>query len=72
MLLEAAAYYLIEDWEGITFREIINGKVVETEQGYSQENAAKLLNMGDLGTVVWMFVLDKATKMQDEINAPLS
>lgn len=69
LLLEAAAYYLIEDWDGITFREIINGKVVETEQGYSQENAAKLLNMGDLGTVVWMFVLDKATKMQDEINA---
>lgn len=68
LLLEAVAYHLIEDWDGISFREIVNGKAVDTEQGYSPGNAAKLLNMGDIGSIVWMFVLDKATKMQEEIN----
>lgn len=64
LLLEAAACHLIADWKGITFVE--NDK--EVEVGYSPENATKLLNMGDIGPIIWMFVKDQANKIQIEAN----
>ena len=64
LLLEAAACHLIADWKGITFAE--NDK--EVEVGYSPENATKLLNMGDIGPIIWMFVKDQANKIQIEAN----
>ena len=64
LLLEAAACHLIADWKGITFVE--NDK--EVEVGYSPENATKLLNMGDIGPIIWMFVKDQASKIQIEAN----
>lgn len=64
LLLEAAACHLIADWKGITFVENDN----EVEVGYSPENATKLLNMGDIGPIIWMFVKDQANKIQIEAN----
>lgn len=68
LLLEAAACHLIADWEGITFVE--DGE--EVEVGYSPENATKLLNMGDIGPIIWMFVKDHANKIQTEANKELA
>jgi len=65
LLLEAAACHLIEDWDGVSFRE--NGK--ETEQPYTPENATKLLNMGDVGVAIWAFVKSNAEQIQLEADA---
>ncbi|MFH7808777.1 MULTISPECIES: hypothetical protein [unclassified Acinetobacter] len=64
LLLEAAACHLIEDWDGVSFRE--NGK--ETEQPCTPENATKLLNMGDIGVAIWAFVKAHAEKIQLEAD----
>lgn len=68
LLLEAAACHLIADWKGITFVE--DGE--EVEVGYSPENATKLLNMGDIGPIIWMFVKDHANKIQMDANKELA
>lgn len=65
LLLEAAACHLIEDWDGVSFRE--NGK--ETEQPCTPENATKLLNMGDIGVAIWAFVKAHAEQIQLEADA---
>ena len=65
LLLEAAACHLIEDWDGVSFRE--NGK--ETEQPCTPENATKLLNMGDVGVAIWAFVKSHAEQIQLEADA---
>ena len=64
LLLEAAACHLIEDWDGVSFRE--NSKV--TEQPCTPENATKLLNMGDIGVAIWAFVKHHAEQIQINAN----
>lgn len=65
LLLEAAACHLIEDWKGVIFSE--NGE--EAERPYTSENATKLLNMGDIGVEVWLFVRQQAEQIQLEADA---
>ena len=63
-MFEAAAYHLIEDWEGVFFSQ--NGK--EVEQKYSGEAAYKLFNEGDIGALIWLFVHNAAQEIQKEAN----
>lgn len=70
LLLEAAACHLIEDWKGVVFEEKIEGgEVIETEPEYSPENATKLLNMGDIGISIWLYVKQEAEDIQKEADA---
>jgi len=70
LLLEAAACHLIEDWKGVVFEEKIDGgEVIETEPEYSPENATKLLNMGDIGISIWLYVKQEAEDIQKEADA---
>lgn len=64
LLLEAAACHLIADWDGVVFVEDDQ----EVEPTYSPENATKLLNMGDMGLVIWAFVKTTAEQIQAEAN----
>lgn len=67
LLLEAAACHLIEDWKGVVFEEENADKeIVVTEPEYSPENATKLLNMGDIGVSIWLYVRQEAEKIQIE------
>ena len=65
LLLDAAACHLIEDWKGIA---------VPDESGepkdfiYTTENAKKLLNEGDIGPVIWLFVKSNAEEIQREAD----
>ena len=65
LLLDAAACHLIEDWKGIA---------VPDENGdpkdfiYTTENAKKLLNEGDIGPVIWLFVKSNAEEIQREAD----
>lgn len=68
LLLDAAGAHLIEDWKGVVFAEVVEGKTVETEQPYTPENASKLLNLGDIGLVIWTFIKDQAQKIQEEAD----
>ncbi|MDV7565318.1 hypothetical protein R4671_03260 [Acinetobacter baumannii] len=69
LLLEAAACHLIEDWKGVVFEEKIEGgEVIETEPEYSPENATKLLNMGDIGISIWLYVKQEAEDIQKEAD----
>ncbi|MCW8041023.1 hypothetical protein [Acinetobacter entericus] len=65
LLLEAAACHLIADWKGVVFVE--DGK--EIEPPYTLENATKLLNMGDIGWAIWMFIKVNAEKIQADSDA---
>ncbi|MEO4078961.1 hypothetical protein ABH302_10905 [Acinetobacter pittii] len=70
LLLEAAACHLIEDWKGVVFEEKIDGgEVVETEPEYSPENAVKLLNMGDIGVSIWLYIRQEAETIQKEADS---
>lgn len=62
LIIEAAACHLIEDWKKIVFVE----KGEEIEVAYTQENAIKLLSMGDIGIIIWSFVKEQADKIQKE------
>ncbi|BBU19157.1 hypothetical protein BE1S18E01_26850 [Acinetobacter sp. BEC1-S18-ESBL-01] len=69
LLLEAAACHLIEDWKGVVFEEKNAEKeIVETEPEYSPENAIKLLNMGDIGVAVWLYIRQEAENIQNEAD----
>ncbi|MDQ9890055.1 hypothetical protein [Acinetobacter pittii] len=68
LLLDAAGAHLIEDWKGVVFAEVVEGKTVETEQPYTPENASKLLNLGDIGLVIWTFIKDQAQKIQEDAD----
>ncbi|EPQ5013231.1 hypothetical protein LXD34_003896, partial [Acinetobacter baumannii] len=39
------------------------------EPEYSQENAIKLLNLGDLGIAIWLFVRQEAENIQKEADS---
>ncbi|MFH4351955.1 hypothetical protein WAJ70_22990, partial [Acinetobacter baumannii] len=39
-LMDACAAHLIEDWKGVVFAEIVDGKTVESEKPYTPENAS--------------------------------
>lgn len=70
LLLEAAACHLIEDWKGVVFEEENADKeIVVTEPEYSPENATKLLNMGDIGVSIWLYVRQEAEKIQIETDS---
>ncbi|WP_151819436.1 hypothetical protein [Acinetobacter seifertii] len=70
LLLEATACHLIEDWKGIVFGEQNEkGEIFETVPEYSSEHATKLLNDGDLGVQIWLFVLKEAEKIQKEADS---
>ncbi|NAR50105.1 hypothetical protein GPS59_14245 [Acinetobacter haemolyticus] len=69
LLLEAAACHLIEDWKGIVFEELNeDDQIISYEPNYTPENATKILNMGDLGVAIWLFVKLEAEKMQKEVD----
>lgn len=68
LLFDAAACHLIEDWSGISFAEEIDNEMVEKEVGYSEENAIKLLGLGDIGTSIWLFVKTEAEKIQKDAD----
>lgn len=68
LLLDAAGAHLIEDWKGIVFAEIVEGKSVETEKPYTPENASKLLNLGDIGIIIWSFIKEQAQKIQEDAD----
>lgn len=72
LLRETVAHYLIEDWSGISFQEVIDGIAIEKEAAYSVENAKTLLKLGDIGIIVWHFVRTKAEELQQEIDAELN
>lgn len=63
LLRDCVACHLIEDWKGIEFEDK-KGNI--TEPPYTQENAIKLLRMGDLGNVLWMFITAHASEIQAE------
>ncbi|MFX9233003.1 hypothetical protein ABTN65_05780 [Acinetobacter baumannii] len=70
LLLEAAACHLIEDWKGVVFEEVTkNQELIVYEPEYSQENAIKLLNLGDLGIAIWLFVRQEAENIQKEADS---
>ncbi len=69
LLLDAAACHLIEDWDGIAVPDA-NGEPKDFI--YTTENAKKLLNEGDIGPVIWLFVKTNAEQIQreaDEVKA---
>lgn len=69
LLLDAAACHLIEDWKGIAVPDA-NGELKNFI--YTTENAKKLLNEGDIGPVIWLFVKTNAEQIQreaDEVKA---
>ncbi|MDA3448025.1 MULTISPECIES: hypothetical protein [unclassified Acinetobacter] len=70
LLLEAAACHLIEDWKGVVFEEENAEKeTVITEPEYSPENATKLLNMGDIGVSIWLYIRQEAETIQKEADS---
>lgn len=70
LLLEAAACHLIEDWKGVVFEEENAEKeLIETEPEYSHDNATKLLNMGDIGVSIWLYVRQEAENIQKEADS---
>jgi len=68
LLMDACAAHLIEDWKGVVFAQVVDGKTVETEMPYTPENASKLLNMGDIGIQIWLFVKEHTQKIQEEAD----
>lgn len=69
LLLDAAACHLIEDWKGIAVPDA-NGEPKDFI--YTTENAKKLLNEGDIGPIIWLFVKTNAEQIQreaDEVKA---
>lgn len=65
LLLDAAACHLIEDWKGIAVPDE-NGEPKDFI--YTTENAKKLLNDGDIGPVIWLFVKTNAEEIQREAD----
>lgn len=65
LLLDAAACHLIEDWKGIAVPDA-NGEPKDFI--YTTENAKKLLNEGDIGPVIWLFVKSNAEEIQREAD----
>ncbi|WP_421833275.1 hypothetical protein [Acinetobacter baumannii] len=68
LLMDACAAHLIEDWKGVVFAQVVDGKTEETEMAYTPENASKLLNLGDIGISIWLFVKEQAQKIQEEAD----
>jgi hypothetical protein len=68
LLLDAARAHLIEDWKGVVFAEVVEGETVETEKPYTSENVSKLLNLGDIGLLIWSFIKEQAQKIQEEAD----
>ncbi|MCH2072965.1 hypothetical protein ACW2B4_16525 [Acinetobacter pittii] len=68
LLMDACAAHLIEDWKGVVFAEVVESNSVETEKPYTPENASKLLNLGDIGIVIWSFIKEQAQKIQEEAD----
>ena len=54
--------------EGVVFAEIVDGKTVESEKPYTPENASKLLNLGDIGISIWLFIKEQAQKIQEDAD----
>lgn len=68
LLMDACAAHLIEDWKGVVFAQVVDGKMIETEMPYTPENASKLLNLGDIGISIWLFIKEQAQKIQEEAD----
>ena len=66
--MDACAAHLIEDWKGVVFAEVVDGKTVETDMPYTAENASKLFNLGDIGVAIWLFVKTEAQKIQENAD----
>lgn len=65
LIRDCVACHLIEDWKGIEFEDE-KGEV--SQPPCTQENAVKLLRMGDIGNIIWLFVTNNADKIQDEAD----
>lgn len=65
LLLDAAACHLIEDWKGIA---VPDAKGEPKDFIYTTENAKKLLNEGDIGPIIWLFVKSNAEEIQREAD----
>ncbi|MDV7526380.1 hypothetical protein R4527_02000 [Acinetobacter baumannii] len=68
LLFDAVGAHLIEDWKGVIFTEVEDGEIVEIEQPYTPENASNLLNLGDIGIVIWSFIKEQAQKIQEDAD----
>lgn len=77
LLLDAAACHLIEDWSGVSVvKKDAEGNIVYNEDGtpktvdlpYTPENAKNILNNGDIGPVIWLFVKTNAEEIQREAD----
>ena len=65
LLRDCVACHLIEDWKGIEFEDE-KGNV--TQPPYTQENAIKLLRMGDIGNILWLFITTHAIEIQAQAD----
>ncbi|MCJ0773015.1 hypothetical protein MNL33_16125 [Acinetobacter baumannii] len=48
--------------------EVVDGKTIESEKPYTPENASKLLNLGDIGISIWLFIKEQAQKIQEDAD----
>lgn len=64
LLLQAAACHLIEDWKSIEFK--VDGEFKPIP--YTPENACQLLEMGDIGPAIWVFVKQQAHQIQKDAD----
>ncbi|MFY6861765.1 hypothetical protein ACOUKN_18195, partial [Acinetobacter baumannii] len=39
-----------------------------TEKPYTPQNASKLLNLGDIGISIWLFIKEQAQKIQEDAD----
>ncbi|ENX41535.1 hypothetical protein [Acinetobacter sp. NIPH 2100] len=68
LLMDACAAHLIEDWKGVVFAEVVDGKTAETDMPYTAGNASKLFNLGDIGISLWLFIKTEAQKIQEDAD----
>lgn len=65
LLRDCVACHLIEDWDGI---EVEDSKGEVTNPPYSQDEAVKLIRFGEIGNILYWFIIDNASKIQAEAD----
>lgn len=69
LLFDAVAVHLLEDWKGVEFEEVINGKIVKREIPFTTDKAKEALRFGDNGAVIWLFIKNQSEQMQLESDS---
>lgn len=59
--------HLIEDWQNVSFKDKKGN--MELNVPFSVENAVRLVTTGNVGVVIWAFIKDEATRIQEEADA---